>query len=541
MKKSFAIIGLILCFGIFLSCSNDNGTESGDQSNPPDENVSCGFENEYINTQSAIDNFTRREVHGTLYITGGLVQDLSGLSDLTFIGKLVVQNTNLTSLAGLDNLITLCDGEIELINNIDLEDVSALSNIGTQITNLTIKDCPALEDTGGLNMNEEAIELIMIRSGIKNLNSFTNLDKLKVFILKELPNLNSISGLLGIQEIEHFEFRELPMLSSLSGLDELAEVLKRVDLYDVGIQNLNGLSQLKTIGHSLNIVNCESLISLEGLGQLTSVGNIINLHGIPLVENFQGLSQLSELEGLDISELESLDSFEGLSGITSLTSLVISTCPQISSLVGLWGLTSIDSVTIWGCEGLTTLQGLQNLETIREYLKISNCVNLQNLDVLMNTMGSIGGNNPRIELHNLPNLQSIQGLQHFKANRLIFSSLPNLTSLNGLGEITLLREMSFENIGITDLSGLSHLESLHYVNVVDCNALESLDGSPVQGDAGASENYPTYIVFENNTLLSDYCGFTTLANYSPYIEVECTGNAYNPTLEQIQSPTECSQ
>jgi len=68
-----------------------------------------------------------------------------------------------------------------------------------------------------------------------------------------------------------------------------------------------------------------------------------------------------------------------------------------------------------------------------------------------------------------------------------------------------------------------------------------LNGTNLIEDANAANNSPTRITIENNPLLNNYCGLTDYANGTPYLTVDISDNAYNPTLEQIRSAIECNQ
>jgi len=134
-------------------------------------------------TQSQIDSFAINypgcnEIEGSVYIDGGYITNLNGLSVLNSIGESLIigpeyfeygQNVSLTSIEGLSNISSI-GGSVFIRNNPVLEslnglegltkiegsliiggysdgipllsDISALSNIDTVYGSLTVTGCP---------------------------------------------------------------------------------------------------------------------------------------------------------------------------------------------------------------------------------------------------------------------------------------------------------------------------------------------------------------------------------------------------------------
>jgi hypothetical protein len=85
------------------------------------------------------------------------------------------------------------------------------------------------------------------------------------------------------------------------------------------ISNLNGLSELTSVGGDLWVVNIDLLTNLDGLRALTSVGGDLIIHNIDLLTNLDGLRALTSVGGevwIDRNPL--LTSLDGLSALTSV-------------------------------------------------------------------------------------------------------------------------------------------------------------------------------------------------------------------------------
>src|ERR1044071_4662852 len=111
------------------------------------------------------------------------------------------------------------------------------------------------------------------------------------------------------------------------------------------ITNLNGLSELTsiegdlTIGFGLN--GNTALANLDGLSNLTSVGWTVSISRNSALQNIAGLSKLISIgQSLSIINNSVLSNLDGLLGIRSLQSLYIENNP-VSNINGLMNLTSV--------------------------------------------------------------------------------------------------------------------------------------------------------------------------------------------------------
>ncbi|NCC73735.1 MAG: hypothetical protein EOM06_10090, partial [Sphingobacteriia bacterium] len=144
-----------------------------------------------LTIQDAVDNFTCTEIPGTLAISGSDITDLTPLSGITSIGRILFigRNEILTSIAGLDALQNI-GGYFCLLDNpalLNLEGISSLSSIGGS---LLIASNDTLANVDGLSSLTTVGDSLLIDDN-KQLSEFCGL----------FPLLSS-GGLAGLFAIE---------------------------------------------------------------------------------------------------------------------------------------------------------------------------------------------------------------------------------------------------------------------------------------------------------------------------------------------------
>jgi hypothetical protein len=319
MRKLFALTLLIL----FVSCSKE------DTSNQTE------FLYYIINDQEDVDQFKATRIHGNLEINGEEVHDLSGLSTLTSVGALVIRNTQLENLYGLHNLTGL-NGKVHLENNPILEDVTAISGIGTQIITLKLIDNESLVDLTGLNIAAYADEFHIEGMPVQHLDYFTNVTALNKLRLREMQQLNSIQGLIGLQIIEEELFLEgLSQLNSLEGFNNIDSLDIDLNFIDLHMDDFQGFDGLRTC-RSIYISGMSGLQTLSGFDSLESVSGTITITACSGIENFDGFPVLESVGGLIIDNLYALANLGDLPNLSSIENdLVII---ENNSLIDLCGI-----------------------------------------------------------------------------------------------------------------------------------------------------------------------------------------------------------
>src|SRR5690606_30451898 len=115
--------------------------------------------------------------------------------------------------------------------------------------------------------------------------------------------------------------------------------------HNSSLTNLDGLSNLTSVGGYLYISSNSSLTNLDGLSNLTSVGGFLFIYSNSNLTNLDGLSNLTSVRRyLYISSNSSLPILSGLSNLASVVAdLVIL---SNSSLADISGVQNIDPASI---------------------------------------------------------------------------------------------------------------------------------------------------------------------------------------------------
>lgn len=253
------------------------------------------------------------------------------------------------------------------------------------------------------------------------------------------------------------------------------------------VTDLSNLSVLTYVGEAIQVVEATSLLRLDGLENVTSLDpssqstnfNRIRLRDNPVLEDINALSEYCRLTNrISIEFNESLTS-AGLEAIKVNQHIIY--------------------LEILRNHLLTNLNFLSEVETAEGLFRIYSLSNLTSLD-------------------GLNNLRSVIGDFSLPLSGLILSDLPSLQSLEGLNN---LQTSSHVGIGLLPL-------------ITNLDALSSLsNGTDGLGKIGIG----------GNTSLIDFCGINTYANNIEIVHdgYSVNNNAYNPTLEQLRSTTECRQ
>lgn len=209
-----------------------------------------------------------------------------------------------------------------------------------------------------------------------------------------------------------------------------------------GITNLNGLSQLTSLGGNIKIVNNNSLINLTGLDNIQSITGELRIG-----EWNNGNNSINSLTGL-----ENLTTVGG--------NVAIYNNPQLQNMTGLNSLTSIGgNLWAWNNNNLANLTGLDVLASIGIDIGFGNNVNLSSLNGLqaLTTLGAIlyiKNNDALINFTGLDNLNTIGSYIYINDNYALTSldGLENVTSIGG--EIVIA-----QNYSLADISGIKNIEA----------------------------------------------------------------------------------
>jgi hypothetical protein len=267
------------------------------------------------------------------------------------------------------------------------------------------------------------------------------------------------------------------------------------------ITNLNGLSELTSVGGSLFIDNSH-ITNLDGLSNLTTVGQKLSI-STRFVTSLDALSNLTSANSIDISDNDALTNLDGLSNITSLFGeLVIEDNPLLSSLDGLSNLIRTGDFKLIENPLITNLDALSSLKFVVGNFSIEHMSALTNVDGLSSLEGVA---NLRILSTGLTNLDGLFNLTDIDGLSLLLNfSLANIDGLSGVTKIS--GHVFIQNNSLlTDIDGLSNLTEIEgNLGIENNHKLLNLDGlvklASVEGN----------LEIKNNDALVDFCGLTKL-------------------------------
>ena len=183
--------------------------------------------------------------------------------------------------------------------------------------------------------------------------------------LNKLINYSVITGNLKIEKTS---------LTNLDGLSNLTSVGGDLYIgYNAALPNLAGLSNITSVGGGLNICFNTVLTNLAGLSNITSVGGGLNIGFNPVLTNLAGLSSITSVGGgLSIGFNPVLTNLAGLSNITSVGGdLYIGYNAALTNLADLNNITSVGGDLYIGYNAaLANLAGLSNIISVGGGLSI---------------------------------------------------------------------------------------------------------------------------------------------------------------------------
>ena len=386
-------------------------------------------------------------------------------------------------------------------------------NTSSDITNLNgLSELTSVGSSGGI---------WILNNPLTNLNGLSNLQSTGLLIIEQNPfliNLNGLSGLLSVgSKLDIFENPlltsiDLPNLSSIGAFDPLGvgSFLRIVE--NNTLNSINLTSNLVLTGNL--IVSLNPLLTDISATAIASISGSLSFFDNLLLADIDFSGLLSIGEDLNISRNPSLTNID-LSGLLSIgRDLNISTNPSLTN-IDASNLTSVRDFSIGINGALTELNGFSSLATARSIL-ISNNEALANIDGLSNLTSTqsiiITFNTVLENVDGLSGITALDGL-HLRDNPALTNvdGLSNLVSISGFENPAILTLQITVNLSLTNLNGLSNLAS-------------------VEGNLRIS----------SNLLLSEFCGLYTLLNGNGLTGTyTVTGNAVNPTIQQIIDGGEC--
>ena len=285
------------------------------------------------------------------------------------------------------------------------------------------------------------------------------------------------------------------------------------------ISNLDGLSGIRELRWSLQIVSNPVLSDVSGLSSLQRVGTFLLFQDNPALKSLDGLVSLTEVgESMGIVDNDGLRNINGLNGLQTVgCGISISYNELLENLDGLSSLTEVGvPKSHWACHGttafsiylnpsLTNVDGLRSLERLGSlqggsHLLISQNSSLLRVDALVSLVelwGSLGiSQNPKLEF--------VGG----------FDSLTLLPEGMGIGG----------NPALTEIQGPALLENIGGLGIGENDALTTISGFE------ALRRVYGHLEVIQNATLSDLFDLTGLVEVGGRLDVQS-----NPSLMHCQA------
>ena len=354
------------------------------------------------------------------------------------------------------------------------------------------------------------------------------------------------------------------------------------------ITNLNGLSELVSVGEGLVIFHTDFLVNVDGLSNLQSIGGNIIISSNRVLQNLNGLSTLTSADGyfeihdnpflttINLANLSSISNYLDIHENNALTTISIKTQPGSLTIGGY--------ITIFSNPILTNIN-LPGLTSVGEQIDIANSLLLNTINAP--NLSSAGGlsifGNPVLANINMTGLTTVgtslslsgtlladlNGFSNLTSAEEIILSGTVLVNLNGLSNLVSVGIVIIEhNAVLNNISGLSGLAAIDgFLHISFNPVLTNLDGLSNLTSIGAAGNtaIPSLFIVANQSLtnltglsgltsvngnlrissnqaLFEFCGLYTLLNGNGLVGTyTVTGNAINPTIQQIIDAGLCTE
>jgi len=360
-----------------------------------------------------------------------------------------------------------------------ITDLSALNNIDTLESTLSIKEQSALNSLVGLD----------------NLMSCGN------FIIEDNAVLENLNGLESLQSIGTLQIKNCPELSNTLGLQNLRVSYGRFEIENnATLSEIGSFPLLDTIQFNLIIESNPVLTEIVGFNSLKtvdrSVFSIKNNSSLIKVEGFNALEYVDEDFTIAGPSLQEVKGFNSL--LTLNSDLIFSETTALQSVEGFENLTSAHSIEIERNENLTTLPQFDNCKYIDEQISILSNQSLGSIDIF-NQLDSVGFS-VTISLNNI--LKTINGFEsltktgfHLKIEQNEqLESIPTFQNLTSTRDIFIKQNDALTSIlGFPNLVNALNIElsrNVSLTSVTDFPSLQLVVGNLKIEENPLLQNYP---------------------------------------------------
>jgi hypothetical protein len=480
-------------------------------------------------------------VGGEIKIEEGTLSSLSGLSSIQNVtGAFRIDDLpNLSTLSSFPSTLTSIGGNLYL-DQLNITSLSGLENI-TSVGSLTIRICNNLTSIVGLSNLTTVNDFISFTGNpnLTNLNGFSGLTsiggKLRMWIQDNLTDLTGLSNLTSVGELD---FRDNTSLTNLNGLHNLTTVNGDFNIANHPILNdITALANISTFGGKVDFSNNDAMTTLNGfpsgitelggglfiennllLNDITALSNIQLINGNLHIENNIALTQLNGLSGvthidgyLNVINNDALVQFNDLANLDSIGmnatgGIVIRDNPLLTSIPQWNNLGYVNwDITIKNNNQLASLTGWNNLDKSRSIL-ISNNPVLSTINNFMDNVNFILG---ALSISNNNQLTSVLGFQKLdNADGFFIYNNPLLNDLSGFVKLIELTDLTIEtNNALTDLNYFPLLNKITTtITITDNQLLTNLSGLKNVSQLSFG------LTVTNNPVLTDCSGLCQLLN-----------------------------
>lgn len=294
-----------------------------------------------LKTQSDVDQFranygTCTTIDGNLNIIGSgidpslAIHNLDSLIGITAItgNLLIVNQDSLTDISSLSGLISIGDS-LRIIGNDVLEDLTGLHNLET-----IGKDLEVCCTGGGPANFEDLGNVISIGGNVRFCCSSS---------FQETKGMNSLVSIGGSLTICCAEFNEINGFPNLISIGDSLDICCMGNLYSI-----SGFPKLRKIENSLRIESSSNLEMIGGLNQLTYVGGNVVIENLPSLISACGLYNLLDEVDHDINgpgtsppDVGGLVIISGSGSITDISDILEEGPCFLIPTISQWGLVSL--------------------------------------------------------------------------------------------------------------------------------------------------------------------------------------------------------
>jgi len=522
-------------------------TETGDPECPEliaSNNVSINS----LEELEAIDGVTA--IEGNFELAGQFGELEGGLEQLRCLesvaGFTYIHDNDLVDLVGLERLATIGD-YLYIGQNFALQDFEGLAGLRSVGSFVHVTENPALLSTVGMGGLAEVGDFLHVTQNpqLQDLLGFASVDGVGGGLRIEANSaLQSLAGLDNIRGVEgNLGVLANPQLADTSALENIERIGGNC-LWQGNpqVSTLN-LDSLLTIDGYLILDNLPSLQTLDDLFGLQGINSSLFIWETGLAQ-IDGLSDLAFIGGdVWIENNQELENIDGLSGITDvLGALRVDQNPNLTSAEGLANLVNASAgLSLWGNFNLSTVN-LAKLEFVGEYLRIGYSP-IEQMDApALETIGGdllVFGLDGPTSFTDLSSLTTIAGRLYYRDNpaivevsfpaltqvfgRVQFINNESLDNLDGLATVEVAQAVNIrENFSLKNIAGLSQLDAVPGMfKVIENEGLSSLGGLGQLQEIGGDFH------IRDNLNLEQIPGFAGLAAVGG--DVVISGNAELPT------------